>query len=661
MKRPVTGCIITVVAFASASPAWADGKPNTYSMLKHELVTPASGFDTKSVSPKPATCIEYDLADTRGGAQDVKMFKTMISDQYSMAEALDISADVQVKSINTEVNAQTSYVQKTNIEGSSLSLAEFVKIEQGMVAVDQKKSNVELPSLAAQMSKQAPAASLEDRLKLQARAGNDPHQAGQALQASLNLHRSQAPTMKARSAATASTMAGAAKSIRLTDEAAALSRSNPTEFRRICGDGYVASISYGGTLAFTYTFLTQSKSEQTNIAGKLNVSYGSPTVSASGSLAMSDEVKKASDQKRLAITYMSSGGSGTPIPTTFEQVDGVVSGFAAAVKEAPAAYEFTVVPYSNLPNFEGAGTMAGTDRFMNVAWEYSKARNLKDTADRIIADYNDRVNGTGRTDNKYLWARWGFGINELQKVQAAAGGRLTQLKTTAEACLASNATTCSVDPFDDNQWRVFFPLPYDDGNMGAMAVAIWGDSSKYAAQVVDYWIKQPNNMYCGLSSDFCKLDQELSVYERRVVSRPAVAALKVRGTDRCLIGKMDGLVVTDSCPTNANQKERFFSYDTAKAQLSTQAAKGGCLSVNRMNLPGKTMTQAKFGTCNQTAGANTWTIFSTDDKGGLYFSSNAPEYSGQCLDYSGGLPGVSSRCDGALVFTFHRVEPLSKN
>lgn len=577
------------------------------------------GWNSDTVSATPSICIVFQEA-TSQDSDAVYSTRTVVSDKFTHSQAINVSADVQVKGIaGVSVDAKTTYSNSTEISGSELTVVDHMTVDRGVrYAAPATVGNV---------------AQFTSQVQTQSAANRDPSQIQRALNIDTSaVHQRFAgalatPTVthartqreRAMSFATAlqhiSTQGGTAAirtnnataasrpselsqplpagiarlagvttggsipsdsfaaTVRLTDDMAQLATSNPIEFRRRCGDGYVASISQGGELAITYRIAASSVQRQQEIASSLGVSYSGGVVSGSANVSVSTTLKNMNESGHTSITMYRSGGSGQPVATTLDQIDALVSGFPAAVQSAPRNYLITVIDYRTLPNYSStAAGMKEITGYELLAWEYGKAAAVHAAATDILADYQSAQSGQPA---KYLFGRSGT-LDGVRQAQAAATARLTAIRAVAQSCMTGGS--CAVSgTFDDYALRAAFPLPILSANVGSVAQALWSADSAYRAAVVSQWIDGPNAIRClARPGDpaFCADDSALQTSRSRVPVTTAWFMLELTGNPGTCLRvppRPNGWATSGPCPGGTGDPTYLFRYDQDSGVLRPQS------------------------------------------------------------------------------------------
>lgn len=603
MRTIVTRSLAVASALLATSPAglaFAQNGPSQPRVLGYPVsgVQLGQGWDSQAVLKTQAVCIEFVPAMSTAG-QQVSTSRSLVNDTYSLEKALSVSADVSVKSITgSAVDAKSTYSQKTQINGNYLNVVQLVSVDNGWQYAAPAPLSASTPravnAVRAPAAGQSVRVSGPDLQKMQAvhqsyasyfgapRNAADVGARDQAFAQGLQRLVRQGGGVAATRAALKDS--GGA-TVRLTDWALKLaSQPDKSEFRRECGDSFVSAIKLGGELAATYTVATTDTSVQQEITGQLGLTYASPTVNASANVSVSDAFKSSSTHASTAVTYYKSGGSGDPAPVSLDDIDALVKGMPASVASAPYNYAITVMDYRNLPNWpQGAPGMPELTGFQKVAWEWSKADALFQQSSAIIQDLQSTSNS-----RSYMTARWGYGMQDLANIQAAASARKQAMNQAALNCVQSNASSANtapscpdVDIFDDLRPRTAFPMLLGPGNVSDTLAVVWGDAAAYRQAVMNRWVTNLNATRCADNSDprFCQLAGPLMVERDQIKApSPVYAALElVDQPGNCVNFYGGAWAAPQPCPSSASASGFFVRFDPSTSLLKTLRDPNNCV------------------------------------------------------------------------------------
>ena len=138
--------------------------------------------------------------------------------------------------------------------------------------------------------------------------------------------------------------------IDLTDDAFALLKpeGGAILFRQLCGDGYVAQITYGGELYATYNFSSLDYQRKTHLSASANVSTPGDVFSASGHGNL--DVDFQQKDTKTSIREFERGGAPDQFPSTRDQVVADYTDFQKSLQNNERPLYMLVVKYSSLPS-----------------------------------------------------------------------------------------------------------------------------------------------------------------------------------------------------------------------------------------------------------------------------------------------------------------------
>lgn len=179
-----------------------------------------------------------------------------------------------------------------------------------------------------------------------------------------------------------SAVGGAAiNSVQLSPSAAAIARSDPLRFKKLCGDGFVSTIKRGSAIQGAYIFHAQTIEEKKSIQGSVAGAYGPFSSNASGQ----SKIEEMQSKSRLSISYFQLGGVGTAIATdhkTFKELVGKVGEKSDATSGSP--FEVGITPYSDIFDF---GDDSANDRALNgLVNQYYRLENLNDVISDLLGE-----------------------------------------------------------------------------------------------------------------------------------------------------------------------------------------------------------------------------------------------------------------------------------
>lgn len=233
--------------------------------------------------------------------------------------------------------------------------------------------------------------------------------------------------------------------IRLTDEAAALLKKDREEFRRKCGEGFVAAIHRGVRVHLLLTQSNASRDERNALTAALSASgFG-----ASGRATYSQSRVAVSSIAKLGYKVMQDGGA--PIQPVLIRANGdQLPDFSSLLPKPeqllanPTAFRIMVVPYSNVDSRAADSLPSPLDLF-TISDYYIALKDVYNLARDVAAAY--KVNAEGGTGewtgfSAPLMNAYG-GLAHLERLSDEILRDLAFLETVLERCYDTK-TDCSV-------------------------------------------------------------------------------------------------------------------------------------------------------------------------------------------------------------------------
>jgi len=150
----------------------------------------------------------------------------------------------------------------------------------------------------------------------------------------------------------------------LKPDFATLHGSNASQFGSRCGDRYVGGVLLGGEFYGLITVQTQSQTDRDEVSAAVRGSYGPFNANAS----ITVETREALASHQTSITGYKSGGTGTPLPLTIEQMQALAAGFPAEVQASGGVpVRVLLMPYPAQP-FDPL--TAAMDQLAALRWDY---------------------------------------------------------------------------------------------------------------------------------------------------------------------------------------------------------------------------------------------------------------------------------------------------
>ncbi len=135
------------------------------------------------------------------------------------------------------------------------------------------------------------------------------------------------------------------------------------DFRRTCGDGYVAQIALGGQFLSTLEFSKLDFEQKRSVVASVSAAGPGDAFSASGNSNLQQEMTKRSSS--LRIEYSQQGGEFKMNPTTQNELKEAYKKFPEVVRMVPRMVFISVVRYESL------GAMAALPNKTQAYWIYA--------------------------------------------------------------------------------------------------------------------------------------------------------------------------------------------------------------------------------------------------------------------------------------------------
>ncbi|MCU1225735.1 MAG: hypothetical protein JWQ42_3828 [Edaphobacter sp.] len=360
-----------------------------------------AGWTTLNRVPTSSICISFVESHVEG--QDTSLTLHQATDNYSQMQDLNISASLQVHAIVGSGSATTTFARTESVKDDSTYFTAHAVTLNGARFVS--------PSSFAALDAQQ-----QEKLLETLRPGTD------LLGVNIN---------------------GA--SVDLALKFRRMAPSDPAEFRRQCGDFFVAAIHEGAELDAVLKFDVHQKAVRESLSNEVKGSYSGAELNAK----VASTVDTTSKNSQLDIRYHLVGGQGVALPTDQVALVDNVKLVSAAAASHPRPFTITLVSYKNLPSWSSAEPNDASIDFDELAAQYGRLRTLYDTIDQIQ-----------RQTDKYVWGH-GVTLHELLVTQDEIKRHLDSLSTVASSCSQHpSKSSCSISPSDqktDYEYRVLFP------------------------------------------------------------------------------------------------------------------------------------------------------------------------------------------------------------
>lgn len=389
-------CVLFLTFFSAVScDAPTDGSGSTtsqkYSKRSHsiperKLISPPStgielgmGWDSRRGEIVPNHCI--DFSTIRSGGQEISMDLREISDQSEMMDSLNVSAEVEVKTIFSSGSAKSNFAKQSKINSSSTTLLLTAKVDNGVIFVGP-------PS--------GPGATRT--------AFPDPKDETNILKSALKDTGLYLPLMNSRN--TSGNYHNDGKSDYLSPEVSfkpyiKARVKSPDSFREHCGDYFVAAIFSGAELIATINYSAKSSNESQSIAASVKGDFG--MVSASVSTA--GQFSKSQSSTDFNMNFIQVGGGPGMIPTSKESLVQKVRELPFEANSNPIFHTIELRSYREIPESDGLVFDSKDDEFEVVSDYYWMLSSVYDEIDIIRSS----------SSNYIFWG--GRSVDDLVKIQ----------------------------------------------------------------------------------------------------------------------------------------------------------------------------------------------------------------------------------------------------
>lgn len=341
---------------ASGQEAAAAGQPDTGGYragTAQQVGIPLSGvelgmgWDSRRGEVVPNRCIEFAPVQARG--QATRLHLTEVSDQSELMQSLSVDASVSVRTIFASGDAKSSFAKSSKVKASSTNLVLQATIDNGVLFVGPKRMPDRARFANPQFGERGEPAPEEGWRQWADDAGSS------------DLH--------------SLTFRPWAKDFLDSGQAA--------DFRRRCGDSFVAAIQSGAELLALITFTASSADEKQKIAASISADFG--IVQASASVEQANNSSRESSN--LGVTVSQIGGSSGPIATSRPDLVEKLKLLAADAAMAPKFHSMQVVSYDSLADWPpNLPLTTPTDQLEVIADTYWFLSSYYDLLEEIIGE-----------------------------------------------------------------------------------------------------------------------------------------------------------------------------------------------------------------------------------------------------------------------------------
>jgi hypothetical protein len=253
--------------------------------------------------------------------------------------------------------------------------------------------------------------------------------------------------------------------------------ATPTEFRSVCGDGFVVQIAYGANLVGTLQFKSREYEEKKNTKAAVDASGPAGVFKVNGNLQLEQTFK--STKTSTDLTFIERGGAPESIPVSRDDLVSSFQSLSKRARDSERPLYITVLRYSALPSGRDKSyveVVSGLEAMITRALRLKTLQNEVVEAVVKRRDYEQDTADTKFKSHDYVF----FPAIEFNKRTAAGLGKFAdelhqEIDETAKSiqkCLDDpstiNCTNASSTDFYDMINRASTPLPLNEIPSGSL-------------------------------------------------------------------------------------------------------------------------------------------------------------------------------------------------
>ncbi|MFI4935491.1 MAG: hypothetical protein ACHP7N_12780 [Caulobacterales bacterium] len=405
---------VSTLLLAFSSIAWAEARATDLTPAIYvrapttTTVRPGQGWNTALGAPTANTCISGYVMDREAHPQSTISFQQVRS-RSELMSASSVSAGASGMFGEGSASATASWAEATTIDDQAVNIA-------AQLLVTSEIDTVVTPLVETQLQQLRKSPAPSDVLN----PDNSSSSAHGLINAGSNL---------------------------LTIDGAHIHKTD-LDFREMCGDKFVLSVTRGGAATFLYSFTVHSESEAKQVAASVSGSYAALNVNASVNSAISSYSNSSSLNIRSDIV---GGSPEISISPTSAQSD--IAAFIQSVPTSAVGQYVYLVSYEDIEH----GNIRVDDEDATIL-------------DKIVESYYDvsdlelATQTTLEPSAPYLLDNPSFSnvtTTQLAIVKDDLDDEKVRLLNAANLCVNPKVRTCALPQlsFDDYQLRSFLPMP----------------------------------------------------------------------------------------------------------------------------------------------------------------------------------------------------------
>jgi hypothetical protein len=351
-------------------------------------------------------------------------------------------------------------------------------------------------------------------------------------------------------------------SIHLLPGMADLKGKNPAEFRRRCGDGFVAAINYGADLYSLLTIHDTDTKRRQQLETAVQTSGGYAGFTASGSGSIFSLIDTENTQKNLTIQFVQRGGKIVALPVDLATLQDKIKSLPAEAWDAPKPIYMIVYPYSKLPEFQEQTQPAYLTALQAALRYYARLQTMHSEILDMEADYERDQNAVptpsyffsylhrmrsedvesqretieqeigriSRVIDALTNCPQGCGSEMKDRLEKALGAKPLSVREQLVSAFEKQAQVQGLQPpgpgieirpeeFDDLSYWIRLPLPMtaissDDYNtIKNQTNSIDLRRATFARNLYRHWVQRQDAARCSLYSECLSIAQKLNYYD----------------------------------------------------------------------------------------------------------------------------------------------------
>ncbi|HKY71152.1 MAG TPA: hypothetical protein VJL88_04485 [Nitrospira sp.] len=283
----------------------------------------------------------------------------------------------------------------------------------------------------------------------------------------------------------------------------AMAKTNPAEFFRQCGTGFVSVMQRGAKMVAVLEFKGTTRDESQDIAS--TASYSGLT--GGFDVSADSKMKKYQASNRFSIQATRSGGDGKTISLSLEELNQEIKNLPQQASSAPITFAMTVEPYTSLPDWPDSQIDVDLKDHQILSRSFGRLMTIWSYADEALK-------------SKSGWLlKYDANRDAVAALKGDAQKGLEDIRARAKSCAKDDK--CDVGPWQtwtdfDMRSRLplrgyFSDLKLDDNNVDQIATVL-------ARARMEQWIDDVETIRCTRYSE-CPPVAEYQRVEKALIGR----------------------------------------------------------------------------------------------------------------------------------------------